>query len=430
MKKVKRWKFCETTIAILVVVIVIRLSIYIHVKYKSRQKRLLVLNEFIDDNILVSTLINTADKYSSKKSIDLQTRDSIRTFISSLKTTNHNALSFRSDLLCVTFVKGDNESLDLLKRKLVKCNNWGLFVYGNTVNASLFDDFRSQLIFIKANINIVFFEYNISRYEVLLKYSKQNYTLDELLTIPYNKQIFPKPMMIALLSTALDRFKYVWIFDEDIHFDDNFDVQRLLRFIKCSFNNSQPLISQPLIYDNTQTYDFLNEVSWRDERFLDMTLYAAQTRFIEIQAPIFDSMYLKWYIENVLSEILLPAHILGADWGIDSLFCETARSYQNEWEISFHGHSTSSIGANPVCAVILHKNTSVRHFNVKSIDKSIGYPIRKALNHKLTSILINLFPNFYLRGLNDVTNPLVSGQLASNKIFRKNKLLISDKLYC
>ena len=57
------------------------------------------------------------------------------------------------------------------------------------------------------------------------------------------------------------------------------------------------------------------------------------------------------------------------------------------------------------CAVLID-NTPIHHLDNKSIDKSMGYPIRKVLNHEMTSILSTAFPSFMLRGLLDVANPL------------------------
>ena len=54
---------------------------------------------------------------------------------------------------------------------------------------------------------------------------------------------------------------------------------------------------------------------------------AAHTGFIEIQVPLIDAALFRWYLLSFVLPMAVPAHILGADWGFDQLFCRVAKLY-------------------------------------------------------------------------------------------------------
>jgi hypothetical protein len=70
---------------------------------------------------------------------------------------------------------------------------------------------------------------------------------------------------------------------------------------------SAPLVAQPLIYENTQAYDFLNYRAWEDHPAL---IIAAAAGFIEIQTPVLHSGFLQWFLSHVVARMLLPSYIL------------------------------------------------------------------------------------------------------------------------
>ena len=91
------------------------------------------------------------------------------------------------------------------------------------------------------------------------------------------------------------------------------------------------MISQPLLQETTQTYKYFHSNAWKAEEqkmqnglfsFLQPTktsprvkIIAAETRFIEIQAPLFDSYFFHWFLRFFVVPLLGASHVLGADWG-------------------------------------------------------------------------------------------------------------------
>ena len=130
------------------------------------------------------------------------------------------------------------------------------------------------------------------------------------------------------------------------------------------------LVSQPLIAGDVQKYRYLNNADWarglrsylrrtgtkaappctvsvlrhhgwqvKPRKPTDLppghpampTLVAAETGFIEVQAPVFEAHFLTWWVRFLVTPLLGAAHVLGADWGVDALFCRAARMYASEY---------------------------------------------------------------------------------------------------
>jgi hypothetical protein len=68
-------------------------------------------------------------------------------------------------------------------------------------------------------------------------------------------------------------------------------------------------------------------LQFRSDDEMNNSLVAAGTNFIEIQAPMIDARYLDWFMQEALAPILLPSLFLGADWGLDMIFCAAAADY-------------------------------------------------------------------------------------------------------
>ena len=94
---------------------------------------------------------------------------------------------------------------------------------------------------------------------------------------------------------------------------------------------SSVLVSQPLLQEKTQIYKYFHSDAWKAEEkkmqysplsFFQptktsshTTIIAAETRFIEIQAPLFDAYFFHWFLRYFVVPLLGASHVLGADWG-------------------------------------------------------------------------------------------------------------------
>jgi len=137
-----------------------------------------------------------------------------------------------------------------------------------------------------------------------------------------NHIVYPKALMFIFLLPYVEQYRYIWILDGDLNLQ-GFNAKRFLQIWHCSFIQD-PLIVQPVIAENTQTYKYLNQKSWTEHRD---RVVAAHTGFVEIQAPVMDTHLFRFYVLSFVLPLVVPAHILGADWGFDQLFCNAAKLY-------------------------------------------------------------------------------------------------------
>lgn len=297
--------------------------------YQSKVKRLAVLRSEFSQGIKVNDIIENAMRYVPSSPQNRFVVDSINTYISDTVVSDRDSVfdkgsglgpiknvnSNQNDLLCATFIGSNDASMNQLSKRLqsmIGSCDWAIYVYGGDMDIAA--AYKLQLIHMKLpkNNKIVAYEYNISRYDILQKYGRYDGNSTNLMKdyhkCPFNHKIFPKPMLMTLLIPLLHSYQYVWTFDGDISIS-SMDIDRLFHNLRSSLGGPI-LVAQPLIFDNTQVYEYLNYDSWNKETYRDVI--AAETRFIEIQAPIFDAKYLTWYLRNIVSSVLWAVHILGA----------------------------------------------------------------------------------------------------------------------
>jgi len=130
--------------------------------------------------------------------------------------------------------------------------------------------------------------------------------------IPFNGRIYPKILLFILLlpylspdgdgASEMDMNKgisrdsqhhHVWILDGDISLE-GFSLPEFMMVHLCALDGLRPLIAQPLIIESTQTYPYLNSHSWT----YHPDLIASQSGFLEIQAPMIDALFLRWFIHS------------------------------------------------------------------------------------------------------------------------------------
>ena len=118
-------------------------------------------------------------------------------------------------------------------------------------------------------------------------------------------------------------FSFVWLTDSDIDFHA-FDLGRFFRYHQAAGN---PLISQPLIRQNTQSLTYgVNAAHWVACDW-EQTQFAAAT-FIEQQAPLLDSGFFRWFMNTKAVSFLSDyQRALPTDWGVDHLWCGAAMLY-------------------------------------------------------------------------------------------------------
>jgi len=173
----------------------------------------------------------------------------------------------------------------------------------------------------------------------------------------YNHQLVSKAIFFVLLLQDLPSYEHVWLLDSDMAFD-TLNITKLHHFHTSSFSHlNVPIVSQVLITPNTQGKVFLNRVSWENVTFAIphfqqplqtpsttpflveeeeerishtvpiTSIVAMETDFVEIQSPILNAKYFEWFVLAFLVPFLPTFQILGVDWGIDYLFCPSARLF-------------------------------------------------------------------------------------------------------
>ena len=138
-----------------------------------------------------------------------------------------------------------------------------------------------------------------------------------------------------------------------------------LPFYDNTRNQLEPILTQPLIYESTQSYKYFNYNSWKKGTLYEFfsgnkqkknnkkikkkeiknklktktkkkikkmnhRVIAAETKFVEIQTPIIQMDFFIWFFDFFIVPLLDYSEILGTDWGIDCMFCEAAKFYRNE----------------------------------------------------------------------------------------------------
>lgn len=297
--------------------------------------------------------------------------------------------------------------------------------------------------------------------------SKKGPDAAELLSQPlldsksFNNKILPKPLLYLQIQHILSSYTHVWLLDEDISFS-RFDAQGFIETTRCSYHPyPTPLVSQPLIAGNTQVYKYLNKRTWDTyfETYPNQDILTIGTGFIEIQAPFIHTGFFIWYLDTFVKPILLSAHTLGADWGLDCLLCNSATYYAIhklqwdhheelvdksklaiKWKLSRivsgivatmrsifdadrrqaeaeaaavkngpYSLDTKLMTDTPACAIVV-KNAPLHHVNDHMMDRIVGRQSKIRLNRALMIILKRVFPAFYQTGGDPLSSPL-SGAL-------------------
>jgi hypothetical protein len=216
-------------------------------------------------------------------------------------------------------------------------------------------------------------------------------------TTMFNQHLISKGSLFTLLLPYLPHYEYIWVLDGDMSFE-GMNLTTFKAIHQCAFEYP-PYISQALINIPSQFYRYLIKRHWEQKG----DTLASTVGFIEIQAPFLHARFFEWYIMSFIIPLLPAMHILGADWGLDELFCTAAQEYMRTPPLH---HEVN--GNTPACAVIT-ANMSLHHEDSADIRKSVGGEVKRELNFGLMKIVHRYFNSFAFHGLQYHVNPLNRG---------------------
>jgi hypothetical protein len=223
--------------------------------------------------------------------------------------------------------------------------------------------------------------------------------IEDVKDVLYNKALFSKIAMLMVLLPLTGRYKYVWVLDGDLSFR-GMDLSWFRKLHQCALPRP-PLVSQPLVFEKTQSYRYLQRPSWQNSSIL-----ASSVGFIEIQAPLFDALFFEWFVFAFIVPLLPAMHILGVDWGFDEMFCTAASEFVAKVGGPEYPHTIYE--RHHVCGAII-SNLTIHHRNLGEIGSVIGHEAKMNLNFGLMKILHKFFGSFAYHGLNTHVDPFNPG---------------------
>eukprot|EP01038_Epipyxis_sp_PR26KG_P011628 gene11628-15575_t len=328
---------------------------------------------------LINAAISRNDcKYCSKEEIN-----AINFGI--LDYNNAMKYKYRKPLLCVTFLRASmNPILTLHSNMMIMENlcDWAIIIYDGT-KASIESVCNNSQSFIYCR------KIPLATIKVYSN-SSSNVTIS---TIP---RTIPKTVMYRELLPFLSNYQRVFLLDEDISLL-GFDINKFTKVWNCAFYpHPPPLIVQPLIAESNQYFGFVNLNTWVVKK--RKHIIATASGLVEQQTPLFDSIFLQWYISRVLIHTKDFVLKNGVDWGHDRSWCGAAKMYSK----LVLNRSSSAI----FCAIITG-GTPVHHLNTRSmIDKRKNRTVFRLHGRAVVAKYMELFPTWTLPEILNRPNPL------------------------
>jgi hypothetical protein len=450
-------------------------------EHRGRDDRYLGLEMY--PGVRVIDLVNASAKYLFNHSMEHALKRSVKKFIShsylSMSNQSSSLIAHASTstsfiphaphyrLLCATVVQANQRSFDLLTSNIINMSEgcrWAIFVYAGDMKLAADYEVQLKSMDLHGSI-IVSYQYNISRLAIMEEYgiyperfydgfpSQSEAVRHAFESHHYNIFTFPKPIVLMLLIPILHDYSYVWLIDGDLDLK-GFDLARLLTNLECAFD--RPIIvGQPLIYENTQYYEYINYRGWQNHTG---EILAAATGFIEMQTPIFHSLYFEWFLRNFVARMIWPLHILGVDNAFDTYYCKTAeyfmdelneaRMYEYIGQVAMNYHSNIEDSGreetifrsrylqqansfrkphrhqkippwldrdrerlrtevkNNICAVIIN-GSAVHHLDWRVLNANMNpETVKKTLSGEMENILLRYFYSFEMLGRHPRADPL------------------------
>jgi hypothetical protein len=121
----------------------------------------------------------------------------------------------------------------------------------------------------------------------------------------------PKTVLYRELLPILGTYERVLLLDEDMSLI-GFDIAQYMEIWDCAFYPYRPLVTQPLISESTQYFNYLSYQTWASKGY-----QASASGLIEQQIPFFDASFFEWFVRRVLVHTRATALKMGADCGHD-----------------------------------------------------------------------------------------------------------------
>lgn len=330
----------------------------------------------------------------------------------------------RNGLLCATFLNlhtnttiESSPSLEVLKNNLIYtkpyCKSWIILSYGCYSESD-------EILMKKKLVDDLNIDPNKDRIYHVLCAKSIGYDYDFSSSISSSKSMLdkatmhiPKTLLYKELLPYMYDYERVWLIDEDIDFE-NFNYESFFHILNCSFwPLSPPLIVQSTINPRTQRYDFLNTYKW-----MNTTTVALASEFVELQAPLMDTMFFIWFVKNIIEPLELPMKALESLWGVDELFCKSSSFYSD----SLKHYTNQSHGT--ACMIVTSPECSLKHHNLHTIKKS---PKFRTQGFVLQSLIRRAFPTFARSGFKQNKK---SSTFLSHPRLNSWLHITSDDLHC
>ena len=299
----------------------------------------------------------------------------------------------RKGILCATFLRASMEtSVKVLFKNVAITNNfcaWAVVIYrgtNNEVEKVCHKGIQDRLVHCQLT------EHSVER------------------TKNFNQKAVPKTILYRDLLPYLPDYERIFLLDEDISLY-GVNMDRYMQIWDCSFSLQKPLITQPVIAESTQFFEFVNADHWKGKDFI-----ASGVGLIEQQVPFFDAIFFEWFVRRVLIYTMEKALSLGADCGHDRSWCNAAKMY-GQFVLGWP-EDTSTYRSTP-CALI--PGVAVHHLNLRSMEnKRTNRDKFRELGHKGVQRYIDYFPTWCLTEIKRGPDPLGS------KSYRYTKIKVSS----
>jgi len=136
-------------------------------------------------------------------------------------------------------------------------------------------------------------------------------------------------LWLDLLRTLRPHSRWIWLLDCDISLV-GFAWSGFTAALCCAFEAGPPLVAQPLINQSRQSWWPVNRNTWLGSAapLASLNASAALTPFVEIQAPILDTRFLVWLVEQLRDSGFVTAALrFRSQWAVDLLWCAAAADY-------------------------------------------------------------------------------------------------------
>lgn len=322
-------------------------------------------------------------------------------------------------LLCSTFIKADYKNLEVLYSNMNlmrdQCD-WAIIFYGgddDLMNLFCSAATKDMIEYISVTNKMIKLNDTYNSHRLPLRVpscKKAEASHQPKISIPigdgvYVKQYLsiPKSVLYQELLVLLPHYHIAFLMDEDISLK-GFSFTRFVRKWACAFwPNIAPMITQPLIAESTQYFEYVHEQVWKvdlQHKKRYSKAIAATVGLVEQQVPIFNAAFLEWYIKRVLINIKDVALKNGVDQSIDKTWCKAAEMYMK------YVLRDLSSRKNYGCGIII-STPPVHHGNFQSLsNKRANRDLYREKAQIVNNYYKKLYPNWVLEDITRTISPI------------------------